>query len=98
MKPKIVRASYRWREWPNATPSAQEVEHLFAVSTPGDKEFPNQVAEWSADGWKDLAGEKLDGVTYWASLPATPEQLAAEYKSGEEPPKPEEKKEDLKLV
>lgn len=75
-------ASYKWT--PATTlPGRKFLNSWLAVSVPGDKSFPNQIAEFRGNRWVTPAGEALDGVTFWAHLPDSPEQMAADAKQKE---------------
>lgn len=75
-QPDDLVAAYEWHPFPQFRPGREHRDCFLAVSTPGHAEFPQQGAVWDGQVFRNPADEAqvLTGVTFWAGLPATPEQ------------------------
>lgn len=65
--------AYEWHPFPAVKPDLDDVGSWFALSVPADKKQPRTIGMWSGNNFMPAQGQAIAGVTYWAELPATPE-------------------------
>lgn len=83
--PEELVACYEWHPASEPPPRIGP-NWCLAVSVPGQKDNPRMVAYWDGRQFLNVSGSPLNGVTYWAYLPQTPEDFRAEQSAAKVDP------------